>query len=315
MVLSLGLAGCGPTSPSPCGTSGVLSGTTCTYNTVGSDTFTMPTGARWVQITAVGAQGGRYFLAGDAAHGGSPVGDITGRAGGGGGQASGTITGLPAGRVLQVDVAGKGADGTAASRSGGKNNGPSGGQGAVGGFGGSNGGVTGGKGDAGGSEGGTASNNGGNGSGGGGSSDVRIATAGCAALTCGLSDRVLVGAGGGGGGGTGGQGYALPGAGGAGGGASVPSSTAAIRGLPGVAAARPRVGPRVSIPDGTRRRLLPIPPIRVSAGTALTVPRAGAASAVWETRPVWVSTTRPAATPMTRSPAVAPAAVPSPPRR
>ena len=132
----------------PCGTSGVLSGTTCTYDSVGSDTFTVPAGASSIEFTVTGAQGGHYFIAGDAAHGGSPVGDITGRPGGGGGQASGALTGLTAGQVLQVDVAGRGADGTAASRSGGKNNGPSGGQGALGGFGGSNGGIPGGPGDA-----------------------------------------------------------------------------------------------------------------------------------------------------------------------
>jgi hypothetical protein len=43
--------------------------------------------------------------------------------------------------ALQVDVAGRGDDGTAASRSGGMQNGPSGGHGALGGFGGSDGGV------------------------------------------------------------------------------------------------------------------------------------------------------------------------------
>jgi hypothetical protein len=194
------------TNSGPCGTTGVLTGTTCTYTTIGSDTFTVPVGAATLSITAVGAQGGHYFIAGDANHGGSPAGDITGRPGGNGGQAAGTLSGVTAGQALQVDVAGRGVNGTAASRSGGMMNGPSGGQGALGGFGGSNGGVSGGPGDARGANGGTALGNGGNGSGGGGSSDVRFAADGCAALTCGLSDRVLVGGGGGGGGGIGGPG-------------------------------------------------------------------------------------------------------------
>ena len=63
------------------------------------------------------------------------------------------------GQVLQVDVAGRGANGTAASRSGGMMNGPSGGQGALGGFGGSNGGVPSARGDARGADGGTGSVN------------------------------------------------------------------------------------------------------------------------------------------------------------
>jgi hypothetical protein len=202
----------------PCGTTGVLTNpTTCSYTTIGSDTFTVPSGVSSVTLDVVGAQGGHYFIAGDAGHGGSPAGDITGRLGGNGGEAAGMLTGLSPGQVLQVDVAGKGVNGTAASRSGGMMDGPSGGQGALGGFGGSNGGVAGGPGDASGANGGTAFN-GGNGSGAGGSSDVRSAVGGCAALTCALSTRVLVGAGGGGGGGVGGQGNALGGAGGDGGG-------------------------------------------------------------------------------------------------
>ncbi|MFZ0874695.1 MAG: hypothetical protein WAN20_09235, partial [Pseudonocardiaceae bacterium] len=194
--------------PAPCGSTGTLTGTTtlvCTYTTIGSDTFTVPAGVTSVAVDVVGAQGGHYFIAGDAGHGGSPAGDLTGRPGGNGGEASGTVTGLTSGNALQVDVAGKGINGTAASRSGGMMNGPSGGQGALGGFGGSTGGVIGGPGDASGANGGTAFN-GGNGSGAGGSSDVRLDSGGCAALTCGLSTRVLVGAGGGGGGGIGGQG-------------------------------------------------------------------------------------------------------------
>jgi Bacterial Ig-like domain (group 3) len=233
VVLSIGtVAAMAPDSPAPrvvtladlstpCGITGTLTSSatlSCTYTTIGSGTFTVPDGVSSVDVVVVGAQGGHYFIAGDDAHNGSPEGDITGRPGGSGGQAAGTLTNLASGQVLQVDVAGRGINGTAASRSGGMNNGPSGGQGALGGFGGSNGGVTGGPGDASGGNGGTAVVNGGNGSGGGGSSDVRVAAAGCAALNCDLSTRVLVGAGGGGGGGTGGQGNALGGAGGDGGG-------------------------------------------------------------------------------------------------
>ncbi len=209
-----------------CGATGVRSGPgTCTYRRAGSDTFTVPAGVTRAGLTVVGAAGGRYFIRGDAAHGGSPGGDLTGRPGGSGGQVVATLAVTP-GEVLQIDVAGAGGDGTAARRSGGMRNGPSGGQGAPGGFGGSNGGRAGRPGDAGGGRGGTAPD-GGNGAGGGGSSDVR---AGCAALTCPLSARVLVAAGGGGGGGVGGQGGALGGAGGSGGGPSGADGGAVIDG-------------------------------------------------------------------------------------
>ena len=100
---------------SPCGTNGTLTGTTtpiCTYTTTGSDAFTVPAGVTQADVTVVGAQGGHYFIAGDAAHGGSPTGDITGRPGGNGGEATGTLTNLTTGQVLQVDVAGIGANGT-----------------------------------------------------------------------------------------------------------------------------------------------------------------------------------------------------------
>ncbi|MGH3776122.1 MAG: hypothetical protein ACRDRR_10380 [Pseudonocardiaceae bacterium] len=87
--------------PGPCGTTGVLTGTTplvCTYTTTGSDTFTVPAGVSSVDVVVVGAQGGNYFIAGDEAHGGSPAGDITGRPGGSGGQATGTLISLSRGR-------------------------------------------------------------------------------------------------------------------------------------------------------------------------------------------------------------------------
>jgi hypothetical protein len=77
------LAGPGPwvvalaADTGPCGSTGVLTNaTTCTYTTIGSDTFTVPAGVNSVVVDVVGAQGGRYFIAGDAAHGGSPAGDI-----------------------------------------------------------------------------------------------------------------------------------------------------------------------------------------------------------------------------------------------
>jgi hypothetical protein len=220
-VLALGAlgagAGLGATAsadpPNPCGATGVLSGSgpfTCTYSVVGSDTFTIPSGVTQAAVVAVGGKGGNYFIDGPP---------ITGRPGGPGGQATATLA-LTPGQVLQVDVAGRGVNGTATFRTGGMGNGPRGGTGALGGFGGSNGGVPGAAGDAPGANGGTAATNGGNGSGGGGSSDVRIAAGGCAPRTCDLSTRAVVAAGGGGGGGTGGSGGALGGAGGAGGGAS-----------------------------------------------------------------------------------------------
>lgn len=206
-------------APTACGATGVLSGSavlTCTYTTIGSDTFTVPAGVMQADVVVIAAAGGNYFILGDVAHP-PPAGTITGRPGGAGGQAQAAL-GLSPGQALQIDVAGRGANGTAASRSGGMQNGPSGGRGALGGFGGSNRGGAGGPGDASGGAGGTAFD-GGNGSGGGGSSDVRMSAGGCAALRCDLTTRVIVAAGGGGGGGTGGQGNALGGAGGGGGGA------------------------------------------------------------------------------------------------
>jgi hypothetical protein len=181
-------------NPTPCGTTGTLSGATtvvCTYTTSGSDTCTVPPGVTSISADVIGAQGGNFFLA-------SEFGDITSGPGGDGGQATGTLTNLTPGQVLQINVAGKGANGTATSFTGGQGNGISGGQGALGGFGGSNGGVPGAPGDANGAAGGSSPANGGNGSGGGGASDVRLSATGCATLTCGLNTRVLIGPGGGG---------------------------------------------------------------------------------------------------------------------
>ena len=59
-------AGLGATPPAPCGATGVLSGSgpfTCTYDTVGSDTFTVPAGVTEGTISVVGAMGGHYFIA------------------------------------------------------------------------------------------------------------------------------------------------------------------------------------------------------------------------------------------------------------
>jgi hypothetical protein len=228
---AIGVAGASPADVGPCGATGVLSGSgpfTCTYTMVGSDTFTVPAGITQGDFAVVGAQGGHYFISGAAANGCAATTDITGRPGGGGGEAAGTLA-LTPGQVLEVDVAGAGTNGTADKRCGGMSNGPSGGSGAPGGFGGSTAGADGGPGDADGADGGTAFD-GGNGSGGGGSSDVRIDPDGCATLACGLADRVLVGAGGGGGGGTGGQGGALGGAGGDGGGTSGANGGATVDG-------------------------------------------------------------------------------------
>ena len=205
----------------PCGATGSPTGTTtrtCTYSTVGSDTFTVPDGVTSAGVTVIGAAGGHYYIDADVNHP-PPSGVITGRPGGAGAQTAATLTVVP-GQVLQVDVAGRGVNGTAASRSGGMANGPTGGVGALGGFGGSNGGGAGAPGDASGASGGstvTPGGNGGNGSGGGGASDVRFAPGGCSALACPLGSVLLLAAGGGGGGGTGGQGNALGGAGGGGG--------------------------------------------------------------------------------------------------
>jgi hypothetical protein len=219
VVLALTGSGASASAASPdCGQAGVLSGSgtlVCTYSTVGSDTFTVPATVTRVDVSVIGAAGGNYFIDGDAAHP-DPGGAITGRSGGAGGEVAGSLNVTP-GQVLQIDVAGRGGNGTATSRSGGMQNGPSGGSGALGGFGGSDGGVAGGPGDASGADGGSAPSNGGNGSGGGGSSDVRVDSGGCAALTCGLGARVFVAGGGGGGGGTGGQGNALGAFGGFGG--------------------------------------------------------------------------------------------------
>jgi hypothetical protein len=146
---------------------------TCTYETVGSDVFTVPAQVTQAAFSVVGAAGGNYFILADAAH--PPPAGTIGRPGGAGGKAEASLA-VAAGQALQIDVAGRGVNATAASRSGGMGNGPSGGHGALGGFGGSSAGAAGGPGDANGTNGATAFN-GGNGSGGGGSPDVRFSLA------------------------------------------------------------------------------------------------------------------------------------------
>jgi hypothetical protein len=74
----------------------------CTCTTRGSDSFTVPAGFSSVILDVVGAESGHYFIAGDAAHGGSPAGSITGNPAGNGGEATGILPGLTPGQVLQV---------------------------------------------------------------------------------------------------------------------------------------------------------------------------------------------------------------------
>ncbi len=126
----------GAEAQGPCGSTGVLSGTSCTYSTVGTDTFTFPAGVDRADFEVFGAQGGRGN-------------DLAGR----GGAARATIFqkfGVE-GEVLQINVGGRGGDR------------PPSGAGGKGGFGG-------------GADGGAASPTGlqyGGGGGGGGASDVR----------------------------------------------------------------------------------------------------------------------------------------------
>lgn len=167
----------------PCGARGVLSqagaSDTCTYTTVGEDSFTAPAGTSAVQVVVRGAAGG-----------GTEVGTSGFAAGGLGGQTAGTLTSVSGGESIDVEVGGVGGDGVASEP-------PPGGAGA-GGF---NGGAAGSADCA-----SMMPTCGYAGAGGGGSSDMRIA--GTA-----LSDRVLV-AGGGGGAGDAGSPPATGGAGG-----------------------------------------------------------------------------------------------------
>jgi len=67
----------------------------CTYTTRSSDSFTVPDGVSSVTLDVVGAERGHYFIAGDAAHGDSPTGNITGNPGGNGGEATGILVRAP----------------------------------------------------------------------------------------------------------------------------------------------------------------------------------------------------------------------------
>ena len=77
---------------SPCGSTGVASGSSCSYTTVGTDTFTVPTGVSDVSFVLTGAEGG----------------ESAGRSLSGlGGKVSATLP-VTAGEVFQVNVGGQG---------------------------------------------------------------------------------------------------------------------------------------------------------------------------------------------------------------
>lgn len=141
--------------------------TTCTYSYTGAkQSFTVPAGVTSATLSAYGAKGGTD-------------GDF--HPGGLGARATATIAVSP-GSMIEVDVGGRGADGTLT---------------AVSGAGGFNGGGAGGA-----SVGDVSTDNAPSPGGGGGASDVRTGT--CAATSsCGLDARVLVGGGGGGAGASG----------------------------------------------------------------------------------------------------------------
>ncbi len=179
-------------SASVCGATGLLNAamTSCTYTTVGSDSFDPPPGVSSATFTVVGGEGG---------------GAINVPSGGAGGQAVATLSITPGSR-LEVDVAGVGATGNGSGT-------------GAGGVGGSNGGNPGGPGDAAGGAGGPTSPCCDAGGGGGGSSDVRQGSGDAGSLDLPLSDRVIVAGGGGGAGAPGGLGGGFTGKpGGAGGG-------------------------------------------------------------------------------------------------
>ncbi|HTU74844.1 MAG TPA: hypothetical protein VMG38_15115 [Trebonia sp.] len=91
-----------------CGSTGVAGLSSCTYSTVGTDTFTVPPGVRSATFTVEGAQGGA---------------SAAGAAGGRGGKVSAVLPVTP-GQSLQVNVGGQG---QASSASGGPDNGAGGG--------------------------------------------------------------------------------------------------------------------------------------------------------------------------------------------
>jgi hypothetical protein len=91
-----------------CGNTGIAGTSSCTYNTIGTDTFTVPPGVNNATFTVEGAQGGT---------------NATGPAGGRGGRVSAALP-LTPGQVLQVNVGGQG---QATSASGGLDSGAGGG--------------------------------------------------------------------------------------------------------------------------------------------------------------------------------------------
>ena len=112
LALAIGAAGFSPLAAapagatSPCGATGALSGSTCSYTTVGRDTFTVPAGVTSARIEAYGGAGG----------------GLSYRYGGGGlgGGAMGTVNVVP-GEVLRVTVAGQGKIGGQGGFGGGAN--------------------------------------------------------------------------------------------------------------------------------------------------------------------------------------------------
>jgi hypothetical protein len=156
-----------------CGAHGAFTApSSCTYTLAGEDTFTVPSGASDLKITATGGGGGS--------------GTTGNKTGGSGGLAATVIADVPApssGTILYVEVGSFGSNGSV----------------STGGSGGANGGGSGGSGS------------GAAGGGGGGESDVRTCAAGpsCVLTGDGSDPRLVVaGGGGGGGGGSGGVGGA-----------------------------------------------------------------------------------------------------------
>jgi hypothetical protein len=161
-----------------CGTTGSFVSNnglpSCTYSTVGEDTFTVPAGVTSLRVEVMGAHGGNG-AAGSTAFGG---------AGGYGNDVTALVSSLPANGILYVEVGGAGgSSGTVATPS----------PGSAGGAGGFNGGAAGGNGYLFGN-----SYGGGGGGGGGGASDIRTLSRGAANS---LASRLVVAGGGGGGGG------------------------------------------------------------------------------------------------------------------
>jgi hypothetical protein len=82
---------------SPCGSTGVAGISSCSYTTVGADTFTVPAGITSVTFVVAGAEGG----------------ESTGRAPSGLGGRVGAKLAVTSGEVLQVNIGGQGQAGTA----------------------------------------------------------------------------------------------------------------------------------------------------------------------------------------------------------